>query len=175
MHCKHIFYHFPFISLKKGEGGLFLEDKGQLQAFHRCLHSSLLNHHGGKRGKEKKNVANTLLTAILPCLLCAIRKTASGSPWQLRPRVTMGASTLRCWWTHTGLSWAEGSEAVASQTKIEEDSSLTLSQVFFVFLLHSMPYFPWLIFLSVCLHFLWDHVNFLKSIQELDLSYIPQN
>lgn len=55
MHCKHIFYHFPFISLKKGEGGLFLEDKGQLQAFHRCLHnSSLLNHHGGKRGKEKK-------------------------------------------------------------------------------------------------------------------------
>jgi len=36
----------------------------------------------------------------------------------------MGASTLGCWWTHAGLSWAEGSEAVASQAKTEEDSTL---------------------------------------------------
>lgn len=161
-------------------GGLFLEDKGKFQAFHWCLHSSLLNHHGGKRGEEKKNVAKNLLTAILPCLLCAMRKTASDSPWQLRPRVTMGASTLGCWWTHAGLSWAEGSEAVASQAKTEEDSTLTWSEVFALFLLQSMPstLFPFTNFpFSLSSLSLGPCQSFEKysGVRSYNPFYIPQN
>lgn len=178
IHSKHMLYHFPFINFKKKGRGLFLKDKGKFQAFHWCLHSSLLNHHGGKRG-GKKTIANNLLTAILPCLLCAMR-TASDSPWQLRSRVSMGASRLRCWWTHTGLSWAEGSEPVASPAKTEEDSRLTWSEVFPLFLLQSMPstLFPLTNFpfslsslsLGPCQFF-----EKYKGVSFYYLSYIPQN
>ena len=167
----HFIISIPQIKKKKTKPknkGLFLEYKGEFQGFHWSLHSSLLYHHGGKRGNK---IVAIFQLPLPPACSALCKKTASNSLLQLTPLVTMGASMLRCWWIHTlgktEQRWLKKwLLSNANQNWGREHSNMKSGFPFLVPPQQPMPAtllpltnFPF----SICLHFLFEHLNFLKS------------